>query len=56
MIPLAASVLFYAMSLPANAPLQWWGPLTIKQCRAIEEKTSETWCLRIDVPRKLKRP
>jgi len=50
---LTASVLYYAMSLPANASLQWWGPLTLRECRRIEGGTSGTWCQRIAVPERI---
>jgi hypothetical protein len=49
-IPLAA-VLYFAMSLPAGASLQWWGPLTRSECQRIERVTSGTWCHQVRVRR-----
>lgn len=46
------AVLYFALSLPENAPLQWLGPLTRIECELIERKTSETWCQAIQVPPK----
>jgi hypothetical protein len=48
MIFLAA--IYFAMSLPESAPLQWWGPLSRTECEAIERATSGAWCHKIEVP------
>ena len=48
------TVLYFAMSLPANAALKWWGPLTKAQCDQIERESIGTWCHAIAVQKKLK--
>lgn len=45
LIPLAA--IYFAMSLPVNAPLPWWGPLTKAQCERIERASPGSWCYAI---------